>query len=99
MRAKVPPLDSKQSMTRRHWVIVRDPGCIPEKKGPFPVDRVSGFIRELIACRSAETQITVVSLTYDYDIWVDDGRERIVIEDSLAEMTPEDWAYVENMDA
>jgi hypothetical protein len=97
VRAKVPPLDGKHSCTRRHWIILRDPNCTPEKKGPFPADGVNDFIREVIACRPSETKITVVSLTWDYDIWVEDGRERIVIHDSLAELTDEDWREISAM--
>jgi hypothetical protein len=61
--------------TRRHWIIVQEPGCVPEKKGGFTFDQVSPFLRELMACRPEKTQLTVVSLTWDFDIWVESGHD------------------------
>jgi hypothetical protein len=72
----VPPVEGDLS-TRRHWVIVREPGCVPQKKGPFLFDQVDGFLQELVDCRPEGTQLTIVSLTWDFDVWVDDGHERL----------------------
>lgn len=80
----VPPCDEGGAV-RRRWIIVQEPGCIPEKKGHFPYERLEGFLRELIACRPAGTQYTIVSLTWDFDIWVESGREYLTMCEVLAE--------------
>jgi len=80
-----PPAPAGQETILHGFVIVRDPGCAPEGKGPFPHGHVSTFVRELIACRPAGTEITVALLTWNHELWVDDGREMITIEDALAE--------------
>jgi hypothetical protein len=84
----MPPVEGDLS-TRRHWVIVREPGCVPQKKGPFPFDQLDGFLQELVDCRCADTDLTVVSLTWDFDVWVQDGRERLSIH-ALPPEPPED---------
>lgn len=68
----------------RFFVILRDLGCVPEKKGPFANHQTAiKFIREVIACRSPTTQITVASLTPNHDLIVNDGREAIEMIDGL----------------
>jgi len=68
---------------KRAFVILKEPGCSPEKKGAFLTDdHLEEFVRECIACRSKETQITVCSLTWNDDLWVDDGRGMIAMYDS-----------------
>lgn len=85
----VPPLEGDLS-TRRHWIIVREPGCTPEKKGSFKHDQVDGFVRELVDCRPPGTDITIVSLTWDFDVWVDDGRRKLAIQAAL-DAPGDDW--------
>lgn len=76
--------------TRRHWIIVTEPGCVPEKKGGFTHDQVSSFLRELVECRPAGTDLTVVSLTWDFDLWVESGRMWLVGDEVFAEMAGEE---------
>lgn len=80
----VPPVEGDLS-TRRHWIIVHEPGCIPEKKGGFSSGQVNGFLRELIDCRPTGTRYTVVSLTWDFDVWVQDGHELLREDEILDE--------------
>lgn len=36
----------------RHWVIITDPGCVPDRKGPFLTGaQLKRFLREAIAGR------------------------------------------------
>lgn len=59
----------------KRWVILADPGCAPEKKGSFNDDEhLEQFLREVIACRPAQTAITVAYLTWNHDLWLESGR-------------------------
>lgn len=69
---------------KRAFVILKEPGRVPEKKGAFVTDdHLYKFVREVIACRHPDTQITVCRLTWNDDLWVDCGREMIAIDDSI----------------
>jgi len=68
----------------RCFVILRDDGCVPEKKGPFGDFRQAvGFAREAVAARPASTQITIVRPLPDGDLDVCDGREALAIDAAL----------------
>jgi len=70
------------SCVKRAFILVHEPGRVPEKKGAFfDYDRVRIFLRELIACRPVGTKYTVIELTWDDDIWVNDGGEWISMEE------------------
>ena len=90
----IPPAAEGSGATRRHWVIVKEPGRIPEKKGPFRGDAIEPFLRELIAHHDASVDLTMISLTWDFDIWAECGRDHIAIADSLAGLSDEDWAEI-----
>jgi hypothetical protein len=78
---------------KKCFVILRDVGHIPEKKGPWLThEHAEAFLREAIACRPATTEITYVQLTWDGDLWVEDGREYVKIADAMASIPPEAFA-------
>ena len=78
---------------KKYFVILRDAGCTPEKKGGWCDSKAAtDFIREAIAGRPATTEIALVQLTWNDDIWVSDGREYIAMDDAVAAMTDDDWA-------
>lgn len=89
--AMPPPVEGYLA-TRRHWIIVHEPGRIPQKKGAFRFDQILPFLRELMACRSAGTRYTVISLTWDYDIWAESGHEMVAEDEALKSLTDADWA-------
>ncbi len=74
----VPPIDACGT-TRRHWIVISEAGKIPEKKGPFKEEQINPFLTELVEHRSKQASFSVVSLTWDFDIWVESGRERLSI--------------------
>lgn len=92
--AMPPPVEGDLS-TRRHWIIVHEPARIPEKKGAFRFDQVLPFLRELMACRSEATRYTVISLTWDYDIWAESGHQMVGEDDALSGLSDADWAEVQ----
>lgn len=55
------------------WIIIRDPGCVPDLKGPFPDSMVKQFIREALECRMGSF-ITVATI-HDGRLNVQDGPE------------------------
>jgi hypothetical protein len=76
------PLDREDS---RIWVLVRDPGCVLDCKGPF-YPSILGFIRELMAARPY-SQIDVLTFAHGMPSVEDagqylqsrDGRSRPIV--------------------
>ncbi len=68
----------------RTWIILREPGCVPERKLP-PKDRdgLRDFLRELAECRPIGTSITLVhvGMINPDDIDCQCGREWLSIFD------------------
>lgn len=59
----------------RAFVILKEPGKIPEKKGPFTsYELLNRFIDELETHRPT-AELTICELTWDLDLWVESGRE------------------------
>lgn len=56
------------AMTReradKFWLELREPKCIPERKGPWPRERKAEILREFMDARQT-AQISVVTWTYD----------------------------------
>jgi hypothetical protein len=71
----------ESSSVLKTWIIVNEPGRVPEKKIPHPqtYDGVDSFLWELIGCRPKGTEYVVAQLTWDNDLWVEDGHERLTI--------------------
>lgn len=70
---------------RRAFVTLIDAGMTPEGKGPFLTRKhLDEFVREVIACRPATTQIVVSQLTWNDELWVECGREMVAIDEALA---------------
>ena len=68
---------------KKAFVVLKRPGKVPEKKGAFVTEQqLNEFVRECIRCRELD-DIIVCRLTWDDDLWVDDGREMIEIDDSF----------------
>ena len=85
MQNPTPAPDSDGVVIKR-WIIVHEPGLVPEKKRPDAQtpEGVLAFLRELIACRPEGTRYTVAELTWDHDMWVSDGHELLDIEAAMA---------------
>lgn len=66
----------------RTWIIVHEPGMIPEAKGAFYThERTQEFLRELIACRPVGTTYTVAQVsTCGSQLWVQSGDEFLWLE-------------------
>lgn len=69
---------------KKRWIVVREPNRVPQKKMPLPQthEGVIAMLRELFDCRPAGTHLTVCELTWDDDLWVNDGRETLNIYDA-----------------
>lgn len=65
----------------RQWVIVREPGCVPETKRPIGTLHSDALtlLRELVACRPENATLTLARLTSDGELWVSCGREELTI--------------------
>lgn len=63
----------------KRWIIVHEPGKVPEKKIPHP--QTSGgatdFLISLALCRPAGTRYTIAELTWDHDLWLQEGAEAL----------------------
>lgn len=64
------------SQIKKRFVIVREPGKIPEKKVAIGTEaHVYNFVSELYKHRAPGTTLTVAELTTYDDLWLTDGRE------------------------
>jgi len=69
---------------KKYFVVLREEGCVPEKKGGWPTREAAiEFVRECAGCRPASTLITLLTLTWDDDLWAECGREALHIDDVL----------------
>jgi len=68
---------------KKRWVIVQEPGCIPQIKSPMGNDYSDALtlIRELVECRPPGTILTLAQLTWNDELWVDSGN----VESQIAE--------------
>lgn len=58
------------------FIIVRKPGCCPEVKRPGRTTKdAMEFIGALIACRPPGTELLLCRLTWNSELWVEDGYE------------------------
>jgi hypothetical protein len=76
---------TENSCTRRAYILVHEPGCVPEKKVPRQThEGVTEFLLALQMCRPKGTHYTVVQVVWDGDIWVDSGSMWLDIEKGMA---------------
>ena len=79
----------------RAFVILKEKGKIPEKKGPFlTAELLDKFVDEVLACRPADTEVIIAELTWNDDLWLECARERAEIDKAMATV---DWDAVEAM--
>lgn len=76
----LPPVDDDGSI-RRRWLTVQVPGRIAEKKGPFKsYDSTVDFALRLYDSHPAGTLVTMLELTWDFDLWVSPGNDLVFME-------------------
>ena len=81
-----PPKVGEDGRYRRTWIVIHRFKRAPIKKSP-PQNTTRGidnFLRELMHAYPGDAKFTVVSLTWDHDIDVQDGHERIMIAEECA---------------
>lgn len=61
------------------WIIIRDPSCVPDRKGPFPDHLVKQFLREALEARMGSF-VTVATIN-GTDLSVEDGPQYLEIMD------------------
>ncbi len=67
------------------WLILREPGCVPERKGPFPPQTLAATLREFMDARPSAF-ITVVEI-HGPEISVEDGPQCLEILDGRSAAT------------
>lgn len=65
---------------RDTWLILREPGCVPERKGPFAPTDLANTLREFMKARPTAS-ITVLTWDATGDPSVEDGPECLSILD------------------
>lgn len=63
-----------------NWIVIRDPGCVPDVKGPFRPVQVAPFLREVFECRPYSF-VEVLTVTYGGIVSVQDGPECLEMTD------------------
>lgn len=56
------------------YIIIRDKGCVPDQKGPFPDGMVKGFLKEALEARMGSF-VTVATVYDDGRLSIQDGPE------------------------
>ncbi len=72
-------------MTANSWIILREPGCIPQLKGPWPATMMTKVLREFMSARPAAL-LTVLSIADGHPL-VTDGPEELQILDGRSAST------------
>lgn len=67
-------MGSKEQILRA-FIILKNPGCGPQKKGPFTSDELLHRFMEEVKQHRPDAEVTVCRLTWDFDLWVESGRE------------------------
>ena len=83
-----PPCIHQANTVRRTWVIVRKPGCVPIQKRPPEQDwkGLDSFIESLIEANPEGTHLTLVRLSYGFDLFVEDAREYLQMGKDMREI-------------
>lgn len=65
----------------KRWIIVHEPGKVPEKKRPLSQTHEGAidFLIQLALCRPEGTEYTLAELTWDHDLWVQSGGEALAM--------------------
>lgn len=64
---------------KKTWLVVRKPGCVPTVKRPDLYPNPLDMVREILDHEPEGTTVTICHLTWNDDLWVDDGREQLNI--------------------
>ncbi|KQO88934.1 hypothetical protein ASF33_20210 [Methylobacterium sp. Leaf92] len=84
---------------KRGWIIVHEPGLIPALKIPHPQtdDSLDVMLEALTKNYPKNTKFTVACLTWNEDLWIEDGAERLAINAAMDSLTLKDWAEIDAM--
>lgn len=63
---------------RRVWLILREPGCVPERKGPFPYRTIAKTLREFMTARPSAL---IDVLTVEGSPEIEDGTQVLEMSD------------------
>lgn len=76
----VTPSTENAGQIVKRWIIVHEPGRVPEKKvPPQTCEGTMDFLISLALCRPEGTRYTVAALTWNHDLWVSEGGEDLDI--------------------
>lgn len=67
-------------MFDRFWLILREPHCVPERKGSWPIERLKSTLVEFMSARPGAF-ITVLTVDDDYTPLVQDAPEALMMLD------------------
>ena len=83
---------------KKGWIIIHEPGKIPDLKRPPDQsdDGLDAFLVEAIKHYPTST-FTVCRLTWNDDLWIEDGAGRLAENAAMDSLTPEDWAEINAM--
>lgn len=85
----------KGQTIKKGWIIIHEPGKIPDLKRPPDQsdDGLDAFLGELTK-HYPTSKFTVCRLTWNDDLWVEDGAGRLAENAAMDSITDEDWAQI-----
>lgn len=75
---------TERKMVKKRWIILRHSGKVPKVKVPINTDFALVRMLRESARLHPDAQLTVIRLTYDGQLWVDDGHEFVNTHDLLS---------------
>lgn len=79
-------LSLAEKVEGRFWLELREPGCVPERKGPWPQAQIATVLREFMAARP-EAFISVVTVSSTGEPFFQDGPEALMMVDGRSMST------------
>lgn len=83
---------------KKGWIVIHEPGRIPDlKRPPQQSDDGLDTFLEALTKHYPTSKFTVCRLTWNDDLWIEDGAGRLAENAAMASLTPEDWAEIDRM--
>lgn len=96
LRASIPSAWGEGQTIHRGWIIVHEPKRIPDLHIPYPQSEagMDAALEALTKLRPAGTTFTVARLTWNGDLWIEAGADRLAENAVYDSLTAEDWAQI-----
>ncbi|MBQ1480656.1 MAG: hypothetical protein IIZ30_11520 [Sphingomonas sp.] len=75
-----PPAMDREAVEQKFWLIIREPGLVPDQKGPWPLEQTASILREFMAA-NPKSFIDYLTIGPDGSPYVDHGPQVLQMTD------------------